>query len=176
MHERTEQLLRAPGTGAAGRTAAIRATDFFLLWLVLMPSLKVGDLAFGAIAAIAATWLSLRLSPPDHGSLRLGKLLQLMPHFLLESTRGGIDAAFRALAPSLPVNPVLFTYAAEFPPGLARNTFASITSLLPGTFACGEAGGKLVYHGLDSEQPAVAQLYAEECLLAAALLPGYGHE
>jgi multicomponent Na+:H+ antiporter subunit E len=131
---------------------------------------------FGLTAAGVATWLSLYLSPPTHGRLRLGKLLHLLPHFLYESTRGGIDVAMRALAPSLPVNAGLFSYATGFPPGLTCNTFVAITSLLPGTLACGEADGELVYHCLDLGQPLAFQLRDEECRLAAALVAGQGHE
>jgi multicomponent Na+:H+ antiporter subunit E len=178
MPEPTEHIVRAPGSGAenAGRSAAIRASAFFVLWLVLMPSFKTGDLVFGTLATSAATWLSLRLSPPAHGRLHLGRLLLVLPHFLLESTRGGIDVALRALAPRLPVNPGLFTYASDFRAGLARNTFASITSLLPGTFACGEVDGEIVYHGLDIKQPVSEQLREEERRLTAALLAGCDHE
>jgi multicomponent Na+:H+ antiporter subunit E len=178
MPERMEQILRTSvsGTGNTIRGAVIRVAAFFILWLVLMPSFKVGDLVFGAVAASAATWLSLYLSPPAHGDLRLGRLLLVLPHFLLESTRSGIDVALRALTPRLPVRPGLFTYGACFPSGLARNTFASITSLLPGTLACGEEDGKLIYHGLDLEQPVNEQLREEERRLTAALMAGGGHE
>lgn len=176
MPEPTEQIVRTPGAETSGRSAAIRATAFFLLWLVLMPSLKAGDLAFGALATGAATWLSLYLSPPTYGRLRLGKLLLLLPHFLLESTRGGIDVALRALAPRLPVRPGLFSYTTGNPSGLARNTFASITSLLPGTLACGEADGELVYHGLDLAQPVTEQLREEERRLSRAMVAGCVNE
>lgn len=178
MPERTEQILRGPESGAAntGRSAAIRASAFFVLWLLLMPSFKAGDLVFGLLATSAATWLSLHLSPPEHGRLRLGKLLLALPHFLLESTRGSIDVAVRALAPRLPVNPGLFTYATGFRAGLTRNTFASITSLLPGTFACGEIDGEIVYHGLDIKQPVSEQLREEERRLTTALVAGRDHE
>jgi multicomponent Na+:H+ antiporter subunit E len=178
MPERMEKILHTSvsGTGNTGRSAAIRVAAFFILWLVLLPSLKVGDLMFGAVAASAATWLSLHLSPPANGGLRVGRLLLVLPHFLLESTRGGIDVALRALAPRLPIRPGLFTYGARFPSGLARNTFASITSLLPGTLACGEADGKIVYHGLDLEQPVNEQLREEERRLTAALMAGGDHE
>jgi multicomponent Na+:H+ antiporter subunit E len=61
------------------------------------------------------------------------------------------------------------------PPGFARNTFATITSLLPGTIAADEVDGVLVYHCLDDTTPVVEQLLQEERLLAPALVAGRRH-
>jgi multicomponent Na+:H+ antiporter subunit E len=180
MPEHSDESGRATDTGAthgsAGRAAAVRATAFSVLWLVLLPSYKTADLLFGAFTALTATWLSLRLLPPAHGRLHVGKLLQLLPHFLYESARGGVDVAFRALAPQLPTHPGTFRYVPGLPPGLARNTFASITSLLPGTLACGEADDALVYHVLDLRQPAAGQLREEERRISAVLITERQHE
>ncbi len=58
--------------GSALRTAIFRAAGFFGFWLVLTRG-EPADLAAGAVAAVAATWTSLRLMPagtmaptPDH--------------------------------------------------------------------------------------------------------------
>ena len=63
----------------------------------------------------------------------------------------------------------------SFPPGFARNTFATITSLLPGSVPADEADGSLVYHCLDDTTPVVEQLWQEERLLAKALVAGQRH-
>ena len=60
--------------------------------------------------------------------------------------------------------------------GLARNTFSTITSLLPGSVPADEADGVLVYHCLDTTQPVVEQLWREERLLARALVAGRRHD
>jgi multicomponent Na+:H+ antiporter subunit E len=161
---------------APRRVALARAIAFGSLWLVLMPSTKPADLAFGAFAAFAATWLSLRLLPPAAGCLRFGALVALLPHFLRESVRAGIDVARRAFSPSLPLAPGFVSCPLGFPPGLARNTFATITSLLPGSVPADEADGVLVYHCLDLTQPVVEQLWQEERLLARALVAGRRHD
>ncbi len=57
------------------RIAIERGAGFLVLWVVLMPSAKPADLAVGAIATAAATWVSLRLLPPATGCLRFGALL-----------------------------------------------------------------------------------------------------
>ena len=158
------------------RSALLRGAAFLVLWLVLMQSLKLSDIAIGAFATGAATWLSLRLLPPAAGCLHLGSLLLLLPHFLWQSVRAGVDVARRALSPSLPLQPGFVSCPLGFGPGLARNTFATITSLLPGTVSCDEADGVLVYHCLDTDQPVVEQMWEEERRLARALVAGRSHD
>ena len=149
-----------------------RGTGFFLLWLLLMQSGKPADLAIGVFASVGATWVSLRLLAPAAGCLHFGKLLALLPHLLSESVLAGIDVARRAFDPRLPLRPGLVSCPLAFPPGFARNTFATITSLLPGSVAAGEVDGVLVYHCLDISAPVVEQLWKEERLLARALVAG----
>jgi multicomponent Na+:H+ antiporter subunit E len=157
------------------RTAIARGALYFAFWLVLMPSPKLASLAIGALTAICATWVSLRLLPPEAGRLRFNVLLALMPHLLWESVLAGVDLARRALAPRVRLNPGFVNCPMAFPPGLARNTFATITSLLPGTVAADDGEETLVYHCLDFSQPVVEQLHEEERLLARALIAGKGH-
>jgi multicomponent Na+:H+ antiporter subunit E len=157
------------------RTAAARGTLYFGLWLVLLPSVKPADCLLGLAAAAAATWVSLRLLPPASGRLRFRVLLVLLPHFVWESTRAGFDVARRALVRRVDLTPGFVECPMAFPPGLARNTFASISSLLPGTVPVGDGDEALVYHCLDTTQPVVAQLSEEERLLARALVAGEGH-
>jgi multicomponent Na+:H+ antiporter subunit E len=166
----------APVLHSVGGAAAARTACFVALWLVLMPSLKPGDLAVGAFAVAVATWSSLRLLPPSAGGLRLGRLLMLMPYYLRASVLAGVDVALRAFSPRVRVQPGYLEYPVLFPPGLARNTYSSITSLLPGTVPCGHDDGELVYHCLDTAQPVLEQLAAEEQRLSRALVAGAGHD
>jgi multicomponent Na+:H+ antiporter subunit E len=157
------------------RVGALRAAAFFMLWLVLMPSLKPGDLVIGALATAAATALSLRLLPPACGWLDFRALFALLPHFLWESLRAAVDVARRVFSPSLPLRPGFVRCPLGFPPGLARNTFATITSLMPGSVPAGEDDSALDYHCLDTTAPVVEQLWQEERLLAKALVAGRRH-
>jgi len=152
--------------------AISRAACFFAMWIVLMPSAKPVDLLFGAIATTLATATSLRLLEPQAGHLRFVALLTLAPHFLRQSVLAGLDVARRAFDPRLPLAPGFVECTVEFPPGLTRNTFAAITSLLPGSVPCGETRDTLVYHCLDIRLPNVEQLKREERLFARALIPG----
>lgn len=155
----------------------LRGVAYFGFWLLLLPSFALADLAFGLLLAGAATWVSMRLLPVEAGSLRVSKLLQLVPHFVYESVLAGVDVARRALDPKLPLNPGLVNCPVGFPPGFARNTFATIMSLLPGSVSVGDGADDrvLVYHCLDLDEPLVERLYAEERLFAKALVVGKAH-
>jgi len=158
------------------RAAALwRSAAFFLLWMLLLQSTKPADLLVGMVASIGATWTSLRLMPPACGCVHFGQLFALLPHFLWESVLAGIDVARRSLHPRMPLSPGFVTCPLSFPPGFARNTFATITSLLPGSVSAGESEGELVYHCLDDASPVVEQLWQEERLLARALVAGRRH-
>jgi len=157
------------------RVGLARAMCFLALWFILMPSVKPADLACGLIATIVATQMSLRLLPPAAGRLRLGALLVFVPHFLAQSVLAGIDVARRALDPRLPLQPGTVVYRVGFPPGTARNGFAIITSLLPGSLPVDETADGLVYHCLDIAQPVAEQLADEERRLGGALISGERH-
>lgn len=138
------------------------------LWIALM-GVAPKDLIVGALTAIAATWLSLRLLPPALQQVKLSQLCLFMPHFVWQSVRSGWDVARRALDPRLPLRTGIIQYPINYAPGFLRNTFASITSLLPGSVPCGESANALEYHTLDTEQPVAQQLMAEQRALAKVL-------
>lgn len=163
-------------TPQSTRSAALwRGAALFLLWMLLMRSFKPSDLMLGLLTCICACWVSLRLLPPSCGSLRFSQLLLLVPHLLWESVVAGFDVARRVFDPRLPLSPSFVRCPLSFPPGYARNTFATITSLLPGSVSAGEADGELVYHCLDDQTPVVEQLWKEERLLSRALVAGRRH-
>lgn len=157
------------------RTGLTRGFWFVILWLVLMPSVKLADLAIGMFAAIAATLASLRLLPPTAGRVNFGALLAFVPHFLWQSVIAGLDVAGRAISPSMPLRPGFMPCRVSFPPGLARNEFAAITSLLPGTVPVGEEENAIIYHCVDLSQPIAQQVADEEKRLAGALISGERH-
>ena len=155
--------------------AASRAACFFALWIVLMPSAKPADVLLGLMTTALATWTSLRLLDPQAGHLSLRTLLVLAPHFLWQSVLAGLDVARRAFDPRLPLAPGFVECPVDLPRGLTRNTFAAITSLLPGSVPCGETPDALVYHCLDRRLPNVEQLKREERLFARGLVPAQEH-
>ena len=150
----------------------MRALLYFALWIVIYQSAKPANLAFGVLATAAATWASLRLMPPSLGSVRIGALVLLLPRFLWQSLVAGIDVARRAFSPRMPLQPGFVQYPTGLPRGAARNAFAAISSLLPGSVPVGETDTHIEYHALDLSQPVVEQLAAEEQAYAKALVAG----
>ena len=157
--------------GSVAPRALARAAGFLVLWLVLAGAAPA-DLPAGLAAAVAATWTSLRLLPPGSARLSPAALVRLALRFAYQSAVAGLDVAWRALDPRLPLRTGFVAYPVGFPPGAARNAFATLTSLLPGTVPVGDEGERLLYHCLDVEQPVVSQLAAEEAALARAI----GHD
>ncbi|MFO1413876.1 MAG: Na+/H+ antiporter subunit E [Burkholderiales bacterium] len=154
-----------------GRAAVARGIAFALLWAVLLPSTKAGDIAMGAFATVTATMLSLRLLPPASGRVRVPLLLLQVPRLLWESIVAGVDVARRAFAAEPPARTGFVTYRTALRPGVARNGFTAITGLLPGTVPAEETGDAIVYHALGTAQPVVESLAAEERRLAPILQP-----
>jgi multicomponent Na+:H+ antiporter subunit E len=146
-----------------------RAAFFLAFWLILY-GVKSADLLIGIVAAIIATWASRRLLPPGRGSLRPIPLVRLALRFLRQSIVAGIDVAWRALDPRMPLRPGFVIYQSHFPVGPMQNTFCTMTGLLPGTLPCGsDENGDLVIHCLDVSQPVLEQLAAEEAVLRQVL-------
>jgi multicomponent Na+:H+ antiporter subunit E len=160
------------GAGAAygglWSSAAWRAIFFLCFWLVLRGA-DLLDLPVAAGAVAAATWTSLRLLAPAASRRSPRAIAQLALRFLYQSVIAGADVARRALDPRLPLRPGFVIYPTGLPPGAARNMFATLTSLLPGTVPAGEEKGQIVYHCLDIGQPVLAELAAEEDALNRAL-------
>jgi multicomponent Na+:H+ antiporter subunit E len=151
------------------RPAVVRAVGFLIVWIVLTGG-NPADLGAGAVAALAATWASLRLLPPSTSRMQLSAFARLVLRFLRQSVVAGVDVARRALDPRLPLHPGFVVYPVGLPRGPARHVFTTLMSLLPGTVPTGaDARSQLLVHCLDSEQPVAAQLAAEEAVFARVI-------
>jgi multicomponent Na+:H+ antiporter subunit E len=157
------------------RSALLRGVGFLCVWITLIGG-GPADLVAGLAAGAAAAWASLRLIPPGAARVRPAALLGLVPRFLWQSVVAGVDVARRALDPRMPLRPGFVRYTPRFEPGLARNAFATLTSLLPGTVPAEDDGEALLYHCLDVEQPVAAQLSAEELRLSRAFPGARAHD
>jgi multicomponent Na+:H+ antiporter subunit E len=160
-------VLDAAASGWA-RGRVWRLSGFLAFWLVLSGA-DLADLPIGIVAGAVATWASLRLLPPSAARVSLLALGGLALRFFCQSVVAGVDVARRALHPRLPLRPGFVAYAVHFPPGTARNAFAALTSLLPGTVPAAQERGELVYHCLDVDQPVVSQLTVEEAAMSRVL-------
>ena len=154
-----------PSSANSRRSARLRAIAFFSLWLILSGADARG-LPAGALAATAATWTSLKLLPPADWHFSPAGAARLVLRFLLQSAIAGTDVARRALDPRLPLRSGVVNYPVQVPPGVARNTFCTLSSLLPGTLPTGSSQSDgLLIHCLDVSEPVVTQLAQEEALL-----------
>ncbi len=150
-------------------SAISRSIGFFGFWLILTGA-DPSDLVAGLVAAVAATWASLRLMPVQPWDLRPIRLAGYVLHFLHQSVTAGMDVAWRALDPRLRLQPGFVVYQAQLPPGTTREAFCAIMSLMPGTLPCGPAEGNgLMIHCLDVTQPIAEQLAMEEALCVQTL-------
>lgn len=166
--------LAAPHSSSRGtwRAAAIRTVGFAVVWAVLYGS-DVAAFPVGLAAAVAASWASLRLISPGTFRLSPGRLFVLGYRFGLQSVVAGADVARRALDPRMPLSLGFVRYRPRLARGPALNAFCAWTSLLPGTLCC-EIGddGSVLLHCLDTNQPVLAQMSAEETRFIAALGDG----
>lgn len=145
-----------------------RGAGYYAFWILLI-GVKPVDLLVGLGAAAAATWVSLALLPPGGRRLRLAGLPRYGVHFIWQSVVAGVGVARLAFAPLTSLRAGLTSYSTQYPPGAARNAFASLTSLLPATLSLGDEPQGLRYHFLDTGQPVVEQLAAEEVSLSRVL-------
>lgn len=157
----------------------IRSLLLFGFWLLLLEPeslapVAIGvDWAVGALTALAAAALSLRLLPPAPRAPRLGALLKYLLRFLVQSLLAGLDVARRALDPRLPIEPGLLSQPTSLPPGAGRTLFGALTSQVPGTLAVDlDDPDRLLYHCLDRHQDATRGLTADEALFLRVLDSG----
>jgi multicomponent Na+:H+ antiporter subunit E len=160
--------MSAQQTNGSARAAITRGVCYFALWVFLI-GIDPIDLAVGVFAAAVATWASLRLLAPGMHPVRPGAIPGLALRFLWWSVIAGVDVARRAFSPRLPLRPGFVTYPTGYPRGSARNAFASLSSLLPGTVPVLDDEQGLLYHCLDLDQPIAAELAAEEAAMCRAL-------
>jgi multicomponent Na+:H+ antiporter subunit E len=148
--------------------AAKRFALLFGLWLVLTLNEPSAWLV-GLLATAAAAVISMRLLPPMGREVLLVTVLRLAPGFAWASLLGGLDVAWRAFHPRLPLKPRWIAYAVRLPPGAARVSLGNELSLMPGTLAAGGSDDTLYIHCLDGARPVEAQIAAEEIRIADSI-------
>lgn len=147
-----------------------RAVAFVALWLILVGGRNPADRPAIVVAVVAATWASLRLLPPGRTHLSPIAFVRFVSRFLHQSIVAGVDVAWRALHPRLPVRPGFVVYQPHLPLGAALDAFCALTSLAPGTLPAGpDDSGAIVVHCLDVGQPVASRLAADEELFIRAL-------
>lgn len=143
-----------------------RAALLGVVWLILTGGTP-DALVLGAAVVPGAVWLSLHLLPAGP-SLHMVRLLALVPGFVRHSVMGGLDVAWRAFHPGLPINPGWVEVPVDLPDG-GKVALGAELSLMPGTLVAGSDGPRLLLHMLDRDQEIEMALRAEEKRLAGVI-------
>jgi multicomponent Na+:H+ antiporter subunit E len=128
-------------------TVISRTLLYSLLWWALTDG-TAGSWWIGAPAVAVAVIISVTLVPPL--GLVWREVMGFVPFFLWHSLKGGVDVAWRAFHPRMPITPELVEYPLRLPPGLPRVILVNMVSLLPGTLSAELGGQVLKVHILDS--------------------------
>lgn len=136
-----------------------------LIWLLLTEARWDSWIVGGptvVVASVVATLL-------DRGINRrwsVAGFLCFTPYFIRNSFLSGLDVAWRAMHPRLPIDPQMVQYQLRVPNGAARIFFTNIVSLLPGTVSADVCDDVLIVHALDARQPIRQQLAELEQVVA----------
>ncbi|PYG01293.1 multisubunit sodium/proton antiporter MrpE subunit [Thioalkalivibrio sp. ALE21] len=157
----TRQSSSNPPVRRARRPGWLRALLAMLaaaaLWAVL---------AGGTALAHPFAWLAIALTGGAVLALPAGRALRLTPaalpgllgFFLRTSVQGGVDVAWRAVHPRLPLQPGFEAYFVQLPHGPPLTLFMAMLSLLPGTLAVRLEGRRMTLHVLDGRSDNAATL------------------
>lgn len=134
---------------------ASRGGLFTVMWWILSDA-AVLSWWIGVPAVLLAVITSMVLLPP--GPFVWYAFLKFVPFFLVRSLLGGVDVAWRALHPDLPIAPDLIEYPLRLPPGLPQVFMANTVSLLPGTLSAELSANCLKVHVLDGGKDIQSEL------------------
>lgn len=145
-----------------------RFAVLLLLWVAIAGPAPPG-LVVGAITAMTAAVVSLRLLPPARRRPRPAALAALLLRFPVQALGAGIAVARIALDPRRRPAPATIAWTPSLPPGTARDAFLAYASLLPGTLPAGDMpGGAVAIHALDGVAGVAEAMSQEEARFARA--------
>jgi len=136
----------------AVRAVVTRIIFFAIAWWAVAEGRPV-DWLFILAGVGGASMLSLLLMPP--GRWTLFGVARFIPFFLVESARGGVDVALRALLPGQRVDPGWIEHAFETDDPDVQLVVANTLSLMPGTLCARLEAGRIVVHVLAAHSAAV---------------------
>ena len=144
------------------------------LWAILSGG-AADSWAFGAPAVLAASAIAFANAPAARWRLSPAGALRFSVFFAVQSVRGALDVAYRAVAWRMPLEPGFHLYRLRLPVGAPRIVFANTISLLPGTLTAELHGDHVVVHALDTGMDVAGELVVLEervrDLFALAMLP-----
>jgi multicomponent Na+:H+ antiporter subunit E len=161
----------APNRRAFVIGVAARASVLALLWWVMTRGAPA-SWSIGAPAVALATATSMVFGSKVRTRWSPSGTVRFALFFVMESLRGGLDVARRAIAFPLTLDPIWVRYRVALPAGPARLLMCSCVSLLPGTLAVDFEGDDLLVHSLSRSPDPVRAIEALEARLRQALALG----
>jgi len=128
----------------------------FVWWC--LTSGDVSSWLVGIPVIVMAAILQYRLMPGDKYRYSIRGVLRYLPYFARHALNGGLDVAYRAFAPRLPVDPGFVNYKLRLPPGPWRVFFVNSISLLPGTLSCQLGKDRVEVHVLSQRSSTIDEL------------------
>lgn len=137
--------------GALFKVFLFRLFMLAILWWGLSEGRLPNALAAFIIISMVA-WGSLYCVRPGTWIIHWRELLGFIVFFLVETFRAGLDVAYRAFHPKLPLVPGIISYTLQLPQPSSRILFVWIVSLLPGTASVSLQENRVLIHVLDTRQ------------------------
>jgi multicomponent Na+:H+ antiporter subunit E len=145
------------------RRVWFRVAAFTFMWWMLTAG-SVNSWLVGTPVVLVATLISMVLVPPFSCSV-VGSV-RFVPFFIWNSLRGGVDVAWRAFHPQMPIAPGLIDFPLRLPPGMSRVFMVNTVSLLPGTLSVKLGANCLKVHVLDTRKNVLSELMTLEQIVA----------
>ena len=145
-----------------------RGLVFALIWWALAEG-RADSWGVGGISVALAVTASLALSPAGRMRLSPRELLGFIGFFLIQSVRGGVQVAARALRPRMDLAPALLDLHVGLPEGIGRVLLVNVLNLLPGTLSVRVEGDRLRLHVLDARLPTAEEVRDVEVRIARLL-------
>lgn len=147
--------------------ALVVAGCLFAFWLLLSGGQGV---AYAGVFALAGGFLSAWLAPGTLHRVRPIAILGFLALFVRQSLVGGVDVAWRALHPQMPMDPGWSDYRIALRTPAAKALFQITVSLTPGTLCADLRGGVMRVHtltpamdaGLPQVERAIAAIFSDE--------------
>jgi len=133
----------------------LRTGLFLLIWWFLTDG-AASSWWFGIPAVMLAVITSTALLPPVH--LVWHECIKFIPFFLTRSLTGGMDVAWRAFHPCMPIEPDLVAYSLRLPSGLPQVFMSNTVNLLPGTLSVSLEQNTMTVHILDRRKDFLKEL------------------
>ncbi|MBN2625455.1 MAG: Na+/H+ antiporter subunit E [Spirochaetales bacterium] len=129
-----------------------RGVILFIFWILLTASLNGQELVLGAVLALLASWVSLKIAPQDPGErLSFRNWLLYVPTLFIEIVLANISIARLVLSPKININPGIVKIPTKLKSDRKKWFLAQAITLTPGTVTLDILDDYLLVHWIDIE-------------------------